>query len=191
MNTGYERKQRMCIVSASELYRIALEIRILTAIIAKEARQDVEQRLKGYGAEMTALQYRVLRHLEQQRATIKELSQALMVDPATLVPVVRTLVRQGFICRNHDPHDHRRIPLELTETSQEHLRRIPFVHEDDIIVTYLRQLPEHERSVFLNHLRNLVMTIHGHDQAVRRIAEAVAEHVAFGQQQRRAEQLPE
>jgi hypothetical protein len=74
--------------------------------------------------------------------------------------------------------------LELTAMGQEHLRRIPFIHEDDIIVTYLRRLPDDERAALLGHLRNLVATIHGNDKAVRRITEAVKEHFAFGEQQR-------
>jgi DNA-binding MarR family transcriptional regulator len=169
--------------SESELYCTTLEVRILTAIVAKEARQDIEQRLKGYGVPITALQYRVLRQLEQRRSTIKALSQALMVEPATLVPVIGTLARHDFVRRGSDPRDRRRVPLELTQGGQEHLSRIPFVQEDDVIATYLRQLPAHERSAFLDHLRGLVTTIHGHDQAVRRITEAVANHFAFGEQQ--------
>ncbi len=115
-------------MSDSELYRAALEVRILTAIVAKEARQDIEQRLKGYGAPISALQYRVLRQLEQGRSTVKELSQALMVEPATLVPVIGTLARFGFVRRGSDPRDRRRIPLELTESGQEHPSHIPFIH---------------------------------------------------------------
>lgn len=170
-------------MSENELYRDALEVRILTAIIAKEARQDVERRLKGYGSEITALQYRVLRQLEQGRYTIKELSQTLMVEPATLVPVIDTLERHGFVRRERDPHDRRRTPLALTEVGVERLSRIPFIHEDDILVTYLLQLTDDERRTFLRRLRDLVVTIHGHDEAVRHISEAVKRHFEFGEQQ--------
>ncbi len=54
---------------------------------------------------------------------------------------------------------------------------------DDVIAMYLRQLPEHERNAFLDHLRALVATIHGDSQAVRRISDAVANHFIFGEQQ--------
>lgn len=168
-------------MSNDELYRDALEVLILAAIVAKDARQDTEQRLKRFGAEITAPQYRVLRQLQQQSsATIKELSRSLMVEPATLVPMVDTLERHGFLRRGHDPRDRRRTPLELTETGRERLGQIPFVHEDDPIAKYLRQLPENERHDFLRHLRDLVATLHGHDQAVRAIGDAVTQYFAFG-----------
>lgn len=163
-------------------------MRILTAIVAKEARQDIEQRLKGYGVEITALQYRVLRQLQQQQGhpTIKELSQTLMVEPATLVPVMDTLERHSLVRRGRDPRDPRdrhRMPLELTERGEEHISRIPFVHDEDVLVRYLRQLPAQERSVFVAHLRDLVTMMHGYDEAVRRIRQAVEDHVAFGAHQ--------
>jgi DNA-binding MarR family transcriptional regulator len=169
-------------VSERELYQDALEVRILTAMVAKEARQDLEERLKAYGFEMTALQYRVLRQLQQDgHLTIKELSRSCMVEPATLVPVIDTLERHGIIRRGQDPHDRRRTPIELTEQGLEQLQAIPFEHEDDVIVRYLRQLPEEERRAFVHQLRELVTMIHGHDTAVSRITQAVESHFAFGE----------
>jgi DNA-binding MarR family transcriptional regulator len=169
----------------SELHQAALEVRILTAIIAKEARQDMEQRLKGYGAPISVLQYRVLRQLQQGRYTIKELSQSCMVEPTTLVPVIDTLERHDFVRRGQDPHDRRRTPLELTAAGSEQLSHIPFADDEDVIVTYLRQLADAERQVFLGQLRDLVATIHGDDHAVRRITEAVKSHLEYGEQQQR------
>jgi DNA-binding MarR family transcriptional regulator len=171
-------------VSERELYQDALEVRILTAVVAREARQDIEGRLKAYGFEMTALQYRVLRQLQQYgRLTIKELSQSCMVEPATLVPVIDTLERQSIIRRGQDPHDRRRTPIELTEQGVAQLGAIPFEHEDDVIVRYLRQLSDEERRAFVHQLRELVTMIHGHDTAVSRITQAVESHFSFGEQQ--------
>ena len=171
-------------MSGRELYQDALEVRILTAIVAREARQDIEQRLKAYGVEMTALQYRVLRQLQQGgRLTIKELSRSCMVEPATLVPVIDTLERHGIIRRGRDPHDRRRTPIELTELGLERLQAIPFVHEDDVIARYLRQLPDEERHTFVHQLRELVTMLHGDDAAVRRITQAVESHFSFGERQ--------
>ncbi len=173
-------------MSSSEIYEDALEVRILTAVVVKDARQNFEQRLKDYGAEITALQYRVLRELQQGQLTIKDLSQRCMVEPATLVPVIDTLERHGFVQRQRDPRDRRRTPLELTAVGVERLSHIPFVHEDDVIVKYLRGLAEDERRSFLEHLRNLVVTIHGNDAAVTRIGQAVKSYFSFGEQQQLA-----
>lgn len=163
------------------LYRDALEVLILTAAIAKEARQDTEQRLKGFGVAVTGPQYRLLRQLQQGRSTIKELSGAMMVEPATLVPMVDTLERHGFVRRGVDPHDRRRTPLELTDSGRERLDQAPFIHEDDPIARYLRELPEDERANFLHHLRGLTRTLHGHDQGVLHITDAVNAYFDFAQ----------
>lgn len=163
------------------LYRDALEVLILTAAIAKEARQDTEQRLKGFGVDVTGPQYRLLRQLQQGRATIKELSRTMMVEPATLVPMVDTLERHGFVRRGVDPHDRRRTPLELTDSGRERLDQAPFIHEDDPIARYLCELPEDERASFLHHLRDLTIALHGHDQGVHHITDAVNAYFDFGQ----------
>jgi DNA-binding MarR family transcriptional regulator len=177
------------------LYRDALEALILTATIAKDARQATERRLKGFGAIITAPQYRLLRQLQQGRATIKELSHSMRVEPATLVTMVDTLERHGLLRRGADPHDRRRTPLELTEAGLAQLGQVPFVHEDDPIARYLRALTDEERQTFLRHLRGLVTSLHGEDSAARQIADAVTTYFDFGQameasgeQQRRSKQ---
>jgi DNA-binding MarR family transcriptional regulator len=164
-------------------YRDALEMLILTSIIAKEGRQGTEQRLKGFGAEVTAPQYRILRQLEQGSATLTVLSQSMMVEPATLVPMVDTLERHGYIRRGHDPRDRRRTPLELTESGRERLQRIPYVHEADPIAHYLGTLPDAEREAFLRRLRELVVVLHGHDHAVSHITDAVNTYFEYGERQ--------
>lgn len=164
------------------VYRDALEVLILTAMIAKDARQDAEQRLKAFGADITAPQYRLLRQLQQVgSSTIKDLSGVMMVGPATLVPMVDTLERHGFIRRGVDPNDRRRTPLELTESGRQRLDAVPFIHTDDPIARFLRELPKDERQSLLRHLRDLAGTLHGDDHGVRHISDAVNSYFDFGQ----------
>lgn len=164
------------------VYRDALETLILTATIAKEARQETEQRLKGFGVEVTGPQYRLLRQLQRTgHAMIKELSQSMLVEPATLVPMVDSLERRGLIRRGVDPRDRRRTPLELTDVGRERLGHAPFIHEDDPIARYLRGLADDERQTFLRHLRGLASALHGHDEGVRHITDAVNAYFDYGQ----------
>lgn len=168
--------------TGDSVYRDALETLILTAIIAKDARQDAEQRLKRFGADLTAPQYRLLRQLQQVgSSTIKDLSGTMMVGPATLVPMVDTLERHGFIRRGIDPNDRRRTPLELTESGRQRLDAVPFIHTDDPIARFLRELPEDERQRFLSHLRGLAEALHGDGHDVRHISDAVNAYFDFGQ----------
>lgn len=164
------------------VYRDALEVLILTAMIAKDGRQDAEQRLKAFGADLTAPQYRLLRQLQQVgSSTIKDLSGIMMVGPATLVPMVDTLERHGFIRRGVDPDDRRRTPLELTESGQQQLDAVPFIHTHDPIARFLRELPEDGRQSFLRYLRSLAEALHGAGHGVRHISDAVNAYFDFGQ----------
>lgn len=169
-------------MSDNDVYQAGLEVLILSAIIAKDGRQDTEQRLRAFGVDITAPQYRLLRQLQQGRYTIKELSRVMMVEPATLVPMVDTLERHGLVRRRRDPNDRRRMPVELTETGLTHLNRVPFVHESDPIARYLSTLTEDDRQVFLRRLRELVDALHG-SGVTRFIAGGVHDYFAFGEQQ--------
>ena len=169
-------------MNESDVYRDALEVLILTSIVAKEGRQDTEQRLRSFGADITAPQYRLLRQLQQGRFTIQELSRLMMVEPATLVPMVDSLERHGMVKRTRDPNDRRRMPVDLTEVGRERLSQVPFVHESDPIARYLSALPESERREFLLRLRELVDVLHG-SQITRFITGGVQSYFAFGEQQ--------
>jgi DNA-binding MarR family transcriptional regulator len=168
-------------MGGNEIYRDALEALILMATVSKEARQDTEHRLKGFGADITAAQYRVLRQLQQGRYTIKELSVAMMVEPATLVPMIDSLERQGLIRRELDPRDRRRTPIAVTDLGREQLGHVPFVHHDDPIARYFVRLTEDDRHAFLQHLRDLVVSMHGNEHAVLHIGEAVRKYFDFGE----------
>lgn len=162
-------------------FRDALETLILTAVIAKDARHDTEQRLKRFGAEFTAPQYRVLRQLQHvERSTIKELSRSMMLEPATLVPMVDSLERHGLIRRGSDPSDRRRTPLELTDAGREQLSRVPYIHEDDPIARYLGGLSVDERREFLRVLRGLATALHSDHHRIPYITDAVNAYFDFG-----------
>lgn len=170
-------------MDGNDIYRDALEALILMAIVAKEARQDTEHRLKGFGADITAPQYRVLRQLQQGRHTITELSVAMMVEPATLVPMIDSLERQGLIRRERDPRDRRRTPIALTDLGHEQLGHVPFVHHDEPIARYFGRLTEDDRRAFVQRLRDLVISMHGNEHAVRHIGDAVRKYFDLGELQ--------
>ncbi len=96
------------------IYSTALEIHILTAVIAKKTVHALRQRLDMADAGTSGLQYKILRALDCREQTISKLSHHFMLDPSTLVPAVDALERKGFATRGRDPNDCRRVPLSLT-----------------------------------------------------------------------------
>ena len=80
----------------NDFHQAALEIRILVNIVAKMARRDLEQRLDASGIGVGALPFSVMRLLSYHPYTISELSRKMILKPATLVPAIDALERQGF-----------------------------------------------------------------------------------------------
>src|SRR5258706_1302902 len=113
-----------------ELSMLAAEFRILTVIVTKLAKHDIEQRLTAYGANISELQFGVMRLLHSEGSTIQELSSKMMLSPATLVPVVDALERHGLAKRGRDPNDRRRAPLSLTEKGVQLIAGLPYINVD-------------------------------------------------------------
>lgn len=139
-----------------EIYAVANEIRILAAIVTKMARRDLQQRLDSWGADVSSLQYGIMRLLRYQEHTISELSCKFMCDPSTLVPAVDALERKGLARRGKDPNDRRRNPLSLTEEGESLIARVPVVNSRDALVKSLDAMGDEQCRQLLTLLRDLV-----------------------------------
>ncbi len=68
------------------------------------------------GINLTYTQYVVMMYFwEMRRASAKEVSRALLIDPSTLTPVLKKLEQKGFLSRERDPSDERSLAIALTE----------------------------------------------------------------------------
>jgi DNA-binding MarR family transcriptional regulator len=121
-------------MTTEETNALAVQIRVLAAVVSKMAMRDLEQRLEARQAGVSGLQYGVLGHLRRESATLSDLSRKLSLAPATLVPVVDALEVKGLVQRGRDPLDRRRVPLYLTVAGEATLDRLPLVDSDDSLV---------------------------------------------------------
>jgi DNA-binding MarR family transcriptional regulator len=153
-----------------ELAATTLEVRILCSIIVKAARRSLEERLAASGVEgVGALQFGVLRLLSYQQFTISELSRRMNLKPATLVPVVDALERQGLALRGQDPADRRRTPLMVTPKGLELVARVPNVDPHDAVAVSLDGLQDEGCERFLHLLRSIVLGLPGGESNLREI----------------------
>jgi len=160
-----------------ELYATAVELRILGGIVMKLVRRDVEQHLEACGAEIGSLQHGVLRLLSQQHFTIAELSRKMMLEAASLVPVIESLEKGALVKRGQDPRDRRRTPLTLTEQGAELLARIPSASPDSLLVKSLHQMGDAKSEQLLQRLRELVTLLTEDENIVREISASVRRDV--------------
>lgn len=110
---------------------LAAEIRFLTGAISKRVSRAFEQRLTSRYPGVSGLQYGILRLVRLGDRTISEISGKMMLAPATLVPAVDKLEKEGLLIRGKDPQDRRRNPLRLTDTGLKLLSEVSFVSPED------------------------------------------------------------
>ncbi len=155
---------------SDEFTKTVYEIRLLSALLARLLKQDLEHHLDACGARMGALQYTVLRLVGHESQTISELSRKMMIESATLVPVVDALERSGWVERGRDPNDRRRTPLVLTGSGAQLVRIVPLFTAESALVKGLEQLGPRKIQQFLNLLRELVTYMSADPEIVKEIA---------------------
>jgi DNA-binding MarR family transcriptional regulator len=144
------------IMQDEELFATALEIRLLTKTVASIASRSLEQHLQVHGAPISALQHGIMRLLCRRQYTSSELSRKMHLDPATLVPVIDTLERHGYVQRGRDPADRRRSPLVLTEAGADLLARVPLFDRSDALVSAIEGLGTEPARELVRLLRELI-----------------------------------
>jgi DNA-binding MarR family transcriptional regulator len=56
---------------------------------------------------------------EQDRQTVKGLSENLFLEPSTLTPMLKRLEAMGYVHRERDPEDERSVRVSLTEAGRQ------------------------------------------------------------------------
>jgi DNA-binding MarR family transcriptional regulator len=112
----------------AEIASLAYEIWSLTHMSAKLLSRGMERKLATCQPGINLWQYGVLRLLENDTFTIRELSQRMLLAPSTLVPIIDKLESDGLVIRGKDPQDRRRTPLELTPAARRILQDFPEDH---------------------------------------------------------------
>jgi DNA-binding MarR family transcriptional regulator len=167
-----------------ELYALALEARILTGAMMRLVRGDLDRRLQPHGIGGW-LQHATMSLLVEYELTITELSKHLRVEPATLVPVIDALEREGLVRRGSDPNDRRRTPLSLTERGAEMIRQVPTVHPDDVMLAALRDMGPAKSRQYVDLLRELMQHMSNDQAMVQQIGEAARRQIARERKARR------
>ncbi len=139
-----------------KLSPVAFEIKMLCALFMRSVKKDIGRQLKTYRLHINPLGFGVLNIVRHNEWTLSELSKETMLTPATLVPVIQTLEKKGFIERRLDSRDRRRSPLYLTRQGEKMLAKIFSIDERDIVVRKLKELGGHDAGELRRILRKLI-----------------------------------
>jgi len=90
---------------------------------------------------LTYTQYVVMMYFwEMGSGSAKDVSQALLLDPSTLTPILKKLEQKGYLTRTRDPEDERSLSIRLTgagEALQDEALEVP-----ERMADYLGLTPE-------------------------------------------------
>lgn len=163
-------------MSKAELGTIAEEIRILIMRLAKMGRQDILEHLETHGAGIGAVDYGVLRILLSSSYTISEMSKIMLLEPATLVPVIDELEHAGYVRRGRDPQDRRRNPIELTESGIALIHSIPAAIGGGMFYDALVEMTPAQVNALRQLLHLMANKVMDDPQFSQRLAEHVCRH---------------
>src|SRR5690606_31277714 len=147
-----------------------------SAIVARFAHRSWEERYSACNVELNGLQHGILRMLRSKTLTLSELSRKFMLDPSTLVPVIDSLARQGYIKRGKDPNDRRRVPLRITEYGTSTIDSISFVAEEDLLFQILTEMGETKATALAALLREIVQLMPDGGETLRAIDSRIQLH---------------
>jgi len=116
---------------------------------------------------LTAPQIMVLRHVDREPGlSLSALSDKLGLATSTVCGIVDRLERAGFLTRDTDPEDRRRIRLHLTPKTVALRDRVP-VLKANFLAGLLAGLPEAEVNRILQALKTLATLIEGQPAGAR------------------------
>lgn len=156
-----------------EFVMMATEIRILMRILTKLSHQEFAEHLENSGVGISAPHYGVMRLLKLHPFTIKELSKHMVVEPASLVPVIDELERKTFVKRTTDPSDRRRTPLVLTDEGDQMLTNLPLMPLSSPYMNTLEAMGEERVKGLLEGLRELALGMSEDKQMVTELEKTV------------------
>lgn len=130
-------------------------LRKLLFHLVKKTKMDMEKQFLDCGIGITPFQYAILVLLNSDPSTLNDLARGLVIQPPSLVPPVDHLETLGFLERNADTQDRRKIQLSLTTKGKAILKEKLFDGGDDKLNTAFGKFGKSEQKQLLSLLNEL------------------------------------
>jgi DNA-binding MarR family transcriptional regulator len=152
--------------------------RVLLNWIFKLMIRDWDEYLRAHAVPISGLQYGVLRVLRHGTQSLSDLSKRMLLNPATLVPVVDALVKQAYVRRERDPHDRRRVQLSLSETGAALVQQLTCQPYQDSYHRAWQTLTPAQQAQLLDLLQQIIMQMsESPDEIEARLNEIAQTHL--------------
>lgn len=150
--------------------QLTAQLHMLMGSLHKASAQAFEKRLEDNNISLSMLQVHLMRILDYDGdMTSSELSRIMRLDPSTLVPSVNGLAEKGYVARNRDPKDRRRVILTLTPEGKALSDDLLEIPQDHIIVEAIGKLGEDDAHQLLNLMQQLLSHVPEGDNILEQI----------------------
>lgn len=140
---------RFADLNPSAGFRIATGLAKIGMVLRSRAWQE------GFAQDLTPTQGQVLAHLElRPGSTLSEVAAALGVRASTASEAVAVLERKGFISKERQAEDGRRLALLLTPAGQEQARRV--ATWPDFLASVVESMTAEEQATLVRLLQRLI-----------------------------------
>ncbi len=95
--------------------------------------RNVGTGMRGAGIDVSPPQHRLLTMLAAHPRTLSQVAEFQGVTPATATTLITTLESRGWVSREHDPEDRRRVVVTVTDAGLERLTAAQRAAEDSMV----------------------------------------------------------
>jgi DNA-binding MarR family transcriptional regulator len=158
---------------SNEYSVLALKFRILSTIILKCSRRDIEERLRKKGIAISIPAVAVMRLVRNNVTTIRDLSKRMLIAPATLVPIIDGLERKNLLSRGTDAKDRRKNNLSITDRGVNLLSRINLTINEDLLTKSMVKIGTEKSSRVVKELEELATLLSEDKKICEHVSELV------------------
>ena len=142
------------------------KILYLSLAVLKIGRKDFDKGIRKNG--LSYPQYGALRMVKAGSQNLSELAKRLMLEPATLVPVVDALETKGLLKRQSDLKDRRKNLLTLTAKGKKLISSMP-IDRPGILSKALAKIGAQKSAQLIDLLQELVETMQPNSKILEEI----------------------
>lgn len=127
--------------------------------LIKCSKKDLVARFKKAQADITPLQYWILMVLTSNSITLNELARQFDMKPPSLLSSIDALEKSGYLVREHNKKDRRKIQLIITTSGSKLIKNLSFNEDEDALNKSFNKLSGAKQQQLLSLLKELTTTI--------------------------------
>lgn len=127
--------------------------------LIKCSKKDLIARFKKANAHITPLQYWVLLVLKSTSLTLNELACQFDMKAPSLLASINVLEKQGYLIREHNKEDRRKIQLMITPSGLALVKQLSFNENQDMLNKSFNKLSTTKQHQLLRLLKELTTII--------------------------------